>query len=365
MTKPIFLIDGHEDIAHNFLKNGRDYSLRLAQVREHDEELVKASKVEETLLGWDAYQEGGVGIIFTTLFAGPSKDQTFSVQANEYSNIAEAHQLYRRQVDFYHSFTANHPEQFSLITTRPQFSNFLNNRNISSKNQERPIGLVMLMEGAEGIQEPDELDLWWELGVRIIGPAWKNNQYCGGTGHPGPLTPAGIDLLRKMDSLNFALDLSHLDEQSALQALDIYTGVILASHANPKALLPEQKTNRHLTREVLEGILEHDGVIGLVPYNLFISQEWHLNDDKMGVRLEDYVNHIDYICQKAGSSRHAAIGTDFDGGLGVPSVPAEVQSIADLQQIVPILSDRGYTKKDIDNIFNQNWLRMLQEVLPD
>ena len=85
------------------------------------------------------------------------------------------------------------------------------------------------MEGAEGIQEPAEVESWYEWGVRLIGPAWAGNRYCGGTGEPGPLTRAGYELLERMSEFNFILDISHMDHQSARQALDFYQGQVIAS----------------------------------------------------------------------------------------------------------------------------------------
>jgi hypothetical protein len=73
-----------------------------------------------------------------------------------------------------------------------------------------------------------------------------------------------------MASLGFGLDLSHMDVKSALQALEAYPGTILASHANAARLLKNPDTNRHLPDEVIRGLIERDGVIGVVPYNRFL-----------------------------------------------------------------------------------------------
>jgi membrane dipeptidase len=61
---------------------------------------------------------------------------------------------------------------------------------------------------------------------------------------------------------------------------------------------------------------------------------------------------------------HAALGTDFDGGFGWPAVPDSIDTIADLQKIVPLLAQRGYNQKDIENILGGNWRRFLEKALP-
>jgi len=74
--------------------------------------------------------------------------------------------------------------------------------------------------------------------------------------------------------------------------------------------------------------------------------------------------HIDHVCQLAGNARHVALGTDFDGGFGYPAVPLELNTIADLQKIGPLLRDKGYQEDDIQAILHDNWLRILERTLP-
>jgi membrane dipeptidase len=220
------------------------------------------------------------------------------------------------------------------------------------------------MEGAEGVRSPRELEEWWARGVRIIGPAWAGNRYCGGTGEPGPLTSEGYALLEAMSSLGFGLDLSHMDVKSALQALDAFPGTILASHANAARLLKGLESNRHLPDDVIRGLLERDGVIGVVPYNRFLLPGWSKSDRREAVSLQHVVAQIDTLCQMAGDALHVGLGTDFDGGFGLQSVPPELDTIADLHKLAPLLSEKGYTQADIAAIFGQNWIDRLQHILP-
>jgi membrane dipeptidase len=215
------------------------------------------------------------------------------------------------------------------------------------------------------VRDPGELDEWWEMGVRIIGPAWAGTRFCGGTHDPGPLTKDGYGLLEGMGSLGFGLDLSHMDEQAALQALDVYPGTILASHSNAAALLKGVETNRHLSRQVIQGLIERDGVIGIVPLNGFLVPGWRPKDGRQLVSLEHVAAQIDHICQIAGDARHVGLGTDFDGGYGVQSTPREVDTIADMQKIIPLLLQRGYSPDDTAAVMGGNWLDRLQRFLPE
>jgi membrane dipeptidase len=93
-----------------------------------------------------------------------------------------------------------------------------------------------------------QLPEWVERGVRLVGPAWAGTRFCGGTREPGPLTREGYELLDSIADLGLILDLSHMDEEAALQSLDHYPGRVVATHANAKALLPNLASNRFLTR---------------------------------------------------------------------------------------------------------------------
>ncbi|HEX9012140.1 MAG TPA: membrane dipeptidase, partial [Anaerolineaceae bacterium] len=227
-----------------------------------------------------------------------------------------------------------------------------------------PIGLVVLMEGADGIRGPSELPEWWQAGLRIIGLAWAGTRYSGGTREPGPITLEGRELLDAMADIGFALDISHMDSVAALQALERYPKTVIASHANPVGMLKGSDSNRHLPDPVIDLLFERDGVVGVVPYNRFLLANWNESDGKNTVGLDVVANHIDYYCQRAGDSAHVALGTDFDGGFGRSAVPAEIDTIADLQKLTAVLTGRGYSPADVDAIFHGNWLRKLNQFLP-
>jgi membrane dipeptidase len=82
------------------------------------------------------------------------------------------------------------------------------------------------------------------------------------------------------------------------------------------------------------------------------------------VGLEDLANHIDRICQLSGSTKHAAIGTELDGGFGYEQTPRDLNVYSDLQKLAGVLASRKYADEDIEGIFNRNWLRFFGENLP-
>jgi membrane dipeptidase len=364
MPQP-FIIDAHEDIAYNVLTFGRDYTRAAEETRRIERETNSPNIAHNgnSLLGWPDYQRGRVAIVFGTLFVTPRRVREGDWDTQSYANFEEAHRLYSAQLDVYHKLTDRAPDKFRLVGSRADLETVIAHWQGPDASP-HPVGIVPLMEGAEGVRAPSELEEWWERGVRIIGPAWAGTRYCGGTREPGPLTDDGRDLLNGMADIGFTLDLSHMDELAVRQALDLYPGPMIASHANAAALVRGYTGNRLLSDEVIHGLLDRDGIIGVVPFNRFLDFGWKKGERRDTITLTNLAAHVDYICQMAGDARHVGLGSDYDGGFGVESVPADVDTIADLQKLGSILTAKGYNDEDVAAILGENWLRHLRLHLP-
>ncbi len=364
-TKPL-IVDAHEDIAYNMLNYGRDYTRPVSETRRLEKGGYIVEENGDTLISWDEYQRGRVAVIFSTLFAAPIRFRTHGTEKIVYKDFDEAHKLYSDQLDVYHRMQDSLPDKFRILASKRDLALHLDHWNSSPPEVTGPVGMVILMEGAEGIRDVSELEMWHERGVRLIGPAWVGTRYCGGWKEPGPLTDDGRKLLAAMADFQFILDLSHMDERSAVEALDIYEGPIVGTHANCAALMPNSNTNRHLSDQIIEGIIERDGVVGIVPFNVYLKVGWSRDKGhpRAEVPLDVVVNHMDHVCQIAGDSLHVGIGSDFDGGFGTQSVPPEIDSVADLQKLVSLLQARGYSDADSANILGGNWLARLKHDLP-
>jgi membrane dipeptidase len=363
--QPALIVDAHEDLAYNILTFGRDYTRSAQETRKI--EINSGSQAPEhtgqSVLGWPEYQSGHVAVIFSTLFATPIRRKTGNWDKQSYADLNQAHHIYRNQLDTYRALADRAPEAFQLITTRTHLESVLAHCADPSQSS-HPVGLVPLMEGAEGVRNPSELDDWWAAGLRIIGLAWAGTRFCGGTHDPGPLTDAGRDMLEAMAEIGFTLDLSHMDELSARQSLDLYDGPIIASHANAAALLPGYDGNRLPQDDVIKGLINRGGIIGVVPFCAFLKTGWKKGDSRAAITLETLAAHVDHICQMAGDARHVGLGSDFDGGFGLEAVPADIDTIADLQKLAPILEGKGYNDEEVTAILGENWLRHLRSNLP-
>lgn len=355
-----FIIDAHQDIAFNMQVYGRDYSLPLAEIRARDsDETVK--KNGTSLLSINEYRKANIGIIFATLFASPFNDKTSNHNGLHYRDSYEAFQIIDEQLNLYKKLFKEKPEHFRNLSNKVDLNNALLNNPLT---QDSPVYLMLTIEGAECLRTVDDLEYFWNSGVRAIGPAWGKTKFCGGTDEPGGLTAEGIELLSRMDEMGFILDISHMDWIAIHESFDLFQGAIIASHANPLEKVPNGTRNRFLPDNLLLKLIKRDGVTGIIPYNNFLYQYWNLCAKKPLITIDLVVEHIDHICQLAGNSNHVGFGSDFDGGFGVELTPDGINSIADLQIFGEKLTDKGYTSIDVDNIFYKNWMRILTQRLP-
>jgi membrane dipeptidase len=363
-----WMIDAHEDIAYNALTFGRDLRLSAAEVREKEKGAIPVSQTGgETTVGWPDYQIGQVALIFGTLFAAPAKYSTGAWDFLTYATPQDSHNIYQKQLDYYDQLCDENPHMYRRVTTRANLDEVTSPWKASAAaypERTHPVGLVTLLEGPEGIGSPGDIEPLWERGVRAIGPVWAGTRWCGGSSEGDGFTKEGITLLETMGAMGFGLDVSHMNEKSSLTALDRYEGVVFASHANARAMLKGATGERHLTDASLEKLIEREGVLGVIPYNGFLKPGWKLGDPREEVTLDTLAAHIDHVCQLAGNARHAAIGTDLDGGFGWPAIPLELDTIADLQKLELTLAARGFSDEDIRLVFHGNWLRILERLLP-
>jgi len=350
------IVDGHEDIAWNALALGRDVRKSAWETRRVEAEGPNPKRNGRCMVGLPEWLEGGVAVVVGSVFLSPARRALGSWDRQTYADAEEAYQRANEQVDFYHRL-ADEEARVSLVLDREGLEGVL----ASWEGEAPQVGLVIAMEGADPIREPSEVEWWHRRGVRIVGLSWAaGSRYAGGNRDPGPLTDEGRELLKAMAEVGMALDLSHLAEEAFWEAMDRYEGPVVATHANPRALVPGP---RQLSDRMIRAIAERDGVIGIVPFNAFLKPDWTRGDGKEAVTLQDVAAAVDHVCQVVGDAAHVGLGSDFDGGFGAESTPAEIETVADLRKIGTVLLEMGFREEDVAAVMGENWLRVLREAL--
>ena len=342
-TQPPILIDGHLDLAYNVMAAKHDLTLPLGELRQKD---------AAALVTLPELRRAGVGIVFGTIFTMPAKRQSLggkgSLTGEGYKTPQEAKALGLAQLELYERW--EEAGEVRIVRTQGDLET-----QLTSRGEDAPIGLVLLMEGADPLVTPDDLGEWVGRGLSIVGPAWQRTRYASGTYAPGPLTELGAELVQAIREAGITLDVSHLAEESFWGAMDLNPTSVIASHSNARALVP---TDRHLSDDMLLALAERDAVVGLVIANPFLRTGVTLDSLKEETTLEDVRRHAQHMAKLIGWER-VAVGSDFDGGFGVPDVPAEIGSAADfvkLGEAVPEEVRNGF--------LGENWLRFLRRALP-
>ena len=134
-----------------------------------------------------------------------------------------------------------------------------------------PPAAVLHLEGAEAIDPGLEaLELWYEAGLRSIGPVWsRSNAFAHGVPFISPcspdigpgLTEAGRALARRCAELGILIDVSHLNEAGFWDLARIELGPIVACHSAAHALCP---TSRNLTDAQIDAVGASGGLVGIV-----------------------------------------------------------------------------------------------------
>ena len=355
----MLIVDAHLDLAYGALRFDRDLRLPVRHIRaaearrEPNPEGIITVSIPELL-------EGDVGMVFATLFAKPqAANKVFPenrrlVSANE----QEAYEAAGQQLDHYRRLVDDLP-RVRLVSTRNDLEEIVASHE--DPHGDSLLGIVLLMEGADPIRRPEELEEWYERGLRIIGPAWQHTRYAHGAGSREGFTKEGYHLMEVMADLGYILEITHLSEKGTYEAFERYEGQLIASHSNAQALVPG---DRHLTDDQIRRLAERDGVTGVVLFNLFLKAGYARSDPKESVTLQHVAAHIDHVCQLLGDARHVGIGSDMDGGFGLNATPAEINSSADLPLLASTLADRGYGEQDVASIMGLNWIERLRRALP-
>ena len=351
----MLLVDAHLDLAMNAVDWDRNLDLQVEEIRQAEVGLTQPGRGNGTT-SLPEMRRGEVFLSVVTVISRTARPGLSTGAASQEISCARA----RGQLAYYRVLESQ--GKVRIITQAQQIDDLLGAWQRGEDNA--PLGFILSMEGADPIVWPEQVHEWYELGLRQISLShYGVSAYAHGTGTEGGLTDLGPALLRAMESAGIALDLTHLADGAFWEALDHFDGPVLASHNNCRALVPNQ---RQFTDEQITALIERDGIVGAALDAWMLYPGWVRGETSPQVlSLASVADHIDHVCQLAGSCRHAAIGSDLDGGYGTEQTPHDLDTIADLQKLSGLLANKGYSENDIASIFHGNWLRFFTNVLDE
>lgn len=354
----MLIIDAHLDLSMNALEWNRDLKLPVNDIRRREKGMTDKVDREKGMVSLPALRKGKIGLVVATMIARYVEEGT---PLPGWHSPEQAWAQTQGQRNWYKAM--EDCGEMVQITNGEELKQHIALWNDHSKSDDtKPVGYILSLEGADSLVNLSYLEKSYAYGLRALGPAhYGPGRYAPGTGMTGPLTPAGIDLVKAMDALNLILDVTHLTDEGFKQVTDLYKGPIWASHHNCRALVDYQ---RQLTDDQIKVLIEREAVIGGVLDAWMLKTGWIRGKSepvKDNVHLALLIDHYDHICQLAGNANHIAIGSDLDGMYGTEQSPYDMDTIADLQLLKDKLSKRGYNSTDIEKVFHGNWLRFLEK----
>ena len=220
------------------------------------------------------------------------------------------------------------------------------------------VAAVLHLEGAEPISPAlNELESFYALGVRSIGPLWSRPNAFG-TGVPfsfpgspdqgAGLTDAGKALITACGQMNILLDVSHLNEAGFWDIAHLSQQPLLASHSNAHALCPSP---RNLTDRQLDAVAASGGLVGVCFATAYLRSDGR-KDSATDIDL--VLRQLVYLIERMGEN-HVGLGSDFDGAV----LPDDLADCGQLPVLVKALLTHGFGEQLIRKLCWDNWYQQI------
>lgn len=277
------------------------------------------------------------------------------------------------------------PDKFALANTPAE---------VEVNTRAGKISLPMGMENGAPIgNDLANLKYFYDRGIRYITLAHnRDNQICDASmdrreGTWNGLSPYGKKVVAEMNRLGIIVDISHVDDSTFYQVMELSKAPAIASHSSCRKFSPNAP--RDMTDDMIKKLGEKDGVMLINFYTAFLDSSVMMQqgalrellqskklseDDSLAipvikefwaanpnpVSIETVANHIDHVVKLAGVD-HVGFGSDFDGVSGM--LPVGLEDVSKYPDLIYALLKRGYSEEDIEKICYKNAFRVWNKVI--
>jgi membrane dipeptidase len=196
----------------------------------------------------------------------------------------------------WNGFLAAHPDLLLRVTATA---------DIERAHRTRRIGIMITLQDSTHFRTPGDVDEFFGLGQRISQLTYNFNNHIGSgflERRDGGLSVFGASIMRRMEEVGMAVDVSHCADQTTLDALEAATKPVLFTHATSRTLIPN--LTRAKTDDAIRRMARTGGVMGIDLIRFMVR-------DREPVMIEDALDHFDYVRKLVGVE-HLAIGSDLD-----------------------------------------------------
>jgi membrane dipeptidase len=371
------ITDGHVDLPERL----KDMKFKVD--REHMSIPVKNPKGN---FDYERAKKGGLDAPFMSIYI-PS-----SYQKKPDMGKALADSL----IDVIRGIVENLPDKFALANSV---------EDVQRNFREGKISLPMGMENGAPIgNDLGNVKYFYDRGIRYITLTHgADNQICDSSydsvRRNGGLSDFGRDVVNEMNRLGIMVDISHVDDSSFYQVLQLTKLPCIASHSSCRYFTPAFK--RNMSDDMIKKLGENGGVIqisfGSVFLDSAVTRKNKANRKKLAAILaekklkatdslakpileafkkenpalsadvEAVADHIDHVVQLTGID-HVGFGSDYDGvgdgdyDVDGDGLPTGLKDVSQYPNLIYVLLKRGYTESDIEKICSGNVFRVWRRV---
>ena len=241
-------------------------------------------------------------------------------------------------------------------------------------------GVILGFQNSSPIEDDLSLvEVFHRLDVRVMQLTYNNQSLLGSSCYEqvdAGLSRFGREVIKEMNRLGMIVDLSHVGEQTTLDAIEFSQRPVAVTHSDPKFQLD---VKRNKSNRVLEALADRNGVLGCSLYPHFLGAE-HITLDEfcqMIARTVDLMG-IDHVGIGSDAVRKCtpeylnwlrmgrwASEPDYGPGSadkpGWPEWPAWFKTPADFPKLASALLDVGFSPEERDKIMGGNWFRFFSE----
>ncbi|MEO0418627.1 MAG: dipeptidase [Pseudomonadota bacterium] len=295
---------------------------------------------------------------------------------------AEAVQMTMEQIDVTKRLIDRFSEDLAFAETADDVENAM---------AEGKIAGLLGMEGGHSIgSDLGVLRQMYALGARYMTLTHSKNTPWADSATDAPvhggLSDFGRDVVREMNRLGMLVDLSHVSEETMIDALQVARTPVIFSHSGAKAITGHA---RNVPDSVLSLLPSNGGIVMVVALPGFLNEtrrQWQSRYQAENARLEalnqgrpdlveagmeawsaanpepstfvsDMADHIDHIRKIAGVEA-IGIGADFDG---MPTGPVGFEDVSGYPALFAELVRRGYSQAELEMIASRNAMRVLRD----
>ncbi len=327
-------------------------------------------------------REGGLDVAWMSIYTSAREDTAGSARQSAHA-----------QIDSIEALVQRHPDKFAIL---------LSPKDVGRLREDGRVLLPLGMEnGAPLGDDLSQVQAFFDRGVRYITLAHSAANRISDSSYGverkwNGLSPFGREVVAEMNRLGIMVDVSHVSDEAAAQAIELSTVPVIASHSAFRHFTPGFE--RNISDALAKAVAAKGGVVQ-IPFgtafvdpraaavlqarfrarteferrNAELAAAGKPTEDRKAFEeafdkanpapkhtpIEAVLDQIDHGVALIGID-HVGLGSDFDGVGG--ELADGLRTVADFPNLVAGLQVRGYSEGDIRKILGENLLRVWREV---